>query len=147
MGLFSKKKTEIDLISEINLDLETFEFIGIEKPKKSSEFKVYRKSLNELQFGIFENIEVYLFENGSKNVFLTNDINNTNYDNLKLFVNQLVKKHGQDFVGSAELDEDEIDNIAINNFWLGRTWDTISPIIAIDGIDQENFKLSILGIK
>ena len=146
MGFFTKKKIEDDFISEINLDLNTFQYIHTEKNKSGSEFKVYRKTLSELQFGIFSIIEIYQFNDGSKNVFLTSDINNTNYDLLKLIVNRLVNKYGSDFLGSGILDEEEIDNIAINNFWSGRTWDKVSPVISIDGIDEEFFRLSILGL-
>jgi hypothetical protein len=55
--------------------------------------------------------------------------------------------YGSDSTGSDELTEDEIDDIAINNFWSGRTWGKVSPVVSIDGIDGEFFRLSILGIK
>lgn len=147
MGFFTRRKIEDDFISEIDLDINTFRYIRTEKNKSGTEFKVYMKTLSELQFNIFDMIEIYHFNDGSKNVFLTSDINNTNYDLLKLFVNRLVNKYGVDFTGSGILEEEEIDNIAINNFWIGRTWEKISPTISIDGIDEEFFRLSILGLK
>jgi len=142
-----KKKTEIDFISNINTDINTYKFIGIDKNDNGTEFKIFKKKLETLQFELFVNAELHLFPDNSKNIFFTSDINNTDYDELKKFVNNLVKKYGLDFTNSSELTEDEIDNIAINNFWTGRTWNNISPIISIDAIDEEHFKLSILGIK
>lgn len=150
MGFFSRKNKDVankyDLMSEINIDFESLSFIGIEKPKKSSEFKVYREKLNVPQFGVFDQVEVFAFEDGSKNIFFTSDINNTDYDDLKSFVNKLVKNLGNDSYGRGVVDENEIDEIVISNFWLGRTWDKISPNVSIHGIDQENFKLSISGV-
>lgn len=150
MGFFSRKNKEnviqYDLMSEINIDFDSLTFIGIEKPKKSSEFKVFRDNLDAPLFGIFDEVEVFEFEDGSKNIFFTSDINNTDYDDLKSFVNKLIKNLGNDSNGRGILDEDEIDEIVINNFWLGRNWENISPNVSVHGIDQENFKLSIAGV-
>jgi len=146
MRLFKSKK-EIDFLSKINTDINTFTLIGSDKNVNGTEFKIFKKKLGTLEFELFDNVELYLFPDNTKNIFFTSDINNTDYDKLKEFVNKLVKKYGVDFTNSSELTEDEIDNITINNFWTGRTWDNISPVVSIDAIDEENFKLSILGIK
>jgi hypothetical protein len=146
MRLFKRKK-EIDFLSKIDTDINTFTLIGSDKNVNGTEFKIFKKKLETLEFELFDNVELYLFPDNNKNIFFTSDINNTDYDKLKEFVNKLVKKYGVDFTNSSELTEDEIDNIAINNFWTGRTWDNISPVVSIDAIDEENFKLSILGIK
>ncbi len=149
MGIFSKKvkaekKTEIH--NEIDLNIDSFEYLYSDKTDGGTEFKIYSKQLEKLAFNLFTKIDMYEFADGSKNVFLRSDINNTDYDELKIFVNRLIQLYGNDFTNSGQLTEDEIDNIAISNFWSGRTWDKIKPIISIDALDEEYFTLTFLGI-
>ncbi|MCD8450384.1 hypothetical protein [Tenacibaculum finnmarkense] len=147
MGLFSKKiKKQTELHKELDLNTDKFKYLYSDKNTVGTEYKIYIKELENLQFNLFTKIEMYEFTDGSKNIFLRSDINNTDYDELKTFVNQLIELHGNDFTNSGKLTEDEIDNIAINNFWAGRTWDNIKPIISIDALDDEHFTLSLLGV-
>ncbi|QVY66850.1 hypothetical protein [Polaribacter sp. Q13] len=147
MGLFNRKiKKQTELHKELDLNIDKFEYLCSDKNNGGTEYKIYIKKLEKLQFNLFTKIEMYEFTDGSKNVFLRSDINNTDYDELKNFVNKLIKMYGNDFTNSGKLTEDEIDNIAINNFWSGRTWNNTKPIISIDALDDEYFTLTFLGV-
>lgn len=144
MGLFNRKKKELH--KELNLNIDGFEYLHSDKNKGGTEYKVYIKKLEKLQFNLFTEIEMFEFIDGSKNIFLRSDINNTDYDELKNFVNELTRCYGNDVTNSGKLTENEIDNIAINNFWLGRTWNNIKPIVSINALDDEYFTLTFLGV-
>jgi hypothetical protein len=150
MGFFSKKKTSVlELLNEdlSNIDINSYTFIESEITDYGTEIKTYKKDLKLKELGLFISIEFILFPNGEKNFTLKSDIEKLERSKLKQLVNDLVSFYGYDSSDSGKIENDEIEKIISEKWWLGRTWYNSKPEVSIYLHDSENLTLTILGVQ
>jgi len=111
----------------------------------------FRKTLSYKECGIFDTIEVRVFESGNKNVSLMSfNANKVNINSLKKLIDDLYLIHGTDSQDRGKFtstDNNEYYDVE-NSAFFGRRWDDPDKYkfpVSIDR-DEEQISISLWGV-
>lgn len=127
----------------INLDQIPDETFIVDKPinfkhvRNVRKFRKFSKQLEIIECGIFNTIEVYLYEDGKKDVYFKNkDLNSFSIESIHKLINDLYYFLGEDKYQRGMFDIKDKEYLYSEDFSFLRRWDQITTSISlrIDGL-------------
>lgn len=124
---------------------DSFEIVEEGKTGEGTTFKTYHKHLSTKENGLFETLEIVVFEDGGKNfIFKGQSFSSSDISSVKQLLNKLFMLYGTDDLNSGKfLENDQLD--IQDGFWIGRMWnsDPYDPYLMFSGDIEEGWSLTM----
>lgn len=150
----TKKAREVADFFQINIKkipLDTFNINQSESLELGDGKTKYHKHLTYKECGLFDQIEVVVFKNGSANIiFFSDDPDQINMKNMKDLINNIYQIYGLDSLQRGEFTNEDASayHDSMMNFTFGRRWNDFEEHkyhVAIDRYD-EKVTMTIWGV-
>jgi hypothetical protein len=149
--LSKNSKSENIIFNLLSIDIKSFqayefEFIGIEKNDEDTEFKRYRKTLYNMELGLFKTLEIIVFSENEASYFFHANSKEINFNELENLIKKFIDNYGPDSFGYGQFLKEEITDIQSGTFWKGRMWMDLEPEIMFTLKESGIIELGVLGV-
>lgn len=136
---------ELFLIDFNQVPDNSFALTDEDENQDGTKTKTFSKELSQAELGLFDSLDIVVFESGGKNyIFKSSKFNPKDTTKLKPLVDQLFAFYGNDNLDTGKFSkEDQFD--LKNGYWGGRMWtdETHEPHLMISWDEEEGLSLTI----